>query len=80
MTDDPTKVEPWLISSTGYWREGILPHEGMILVECTSDQAAKIQQRWAEILHNHVQRRRSLEAFLKAELNTFKKHPLEQIL
>lgn len=80
MSYDEETVEPWIICSSGFWREGdVNLTEHMIRVECTWEQAVKIRQRWMQIEHEHASRRAGLDAVLRSELGMFKKHPLEQI-
>lgn len=78
---DPTKVEAWHISASGFWRaHEVNLTEHMIRVECTWDQCNRIYERWQQITHEQDRRRRSLDATLRAELDFFMKHPLVHIL
>lgn len=80
MSHDPTKVEPRIICSSGFWREGqVNQTEYMIRVECTWGQARQIMERWAQLQFQHDQDIRGLKASHESRMRLFKKYPLEMI-
>ena len=62
MSYDPDKQEVWVISSSGFWRDGVVNKtEYMVRTTCTWEQAKNISDTMAKMYSQQYEAVRNLE-------------------